>query len=79
MLMMRGSERGDLHDGDDAVAAKGVLALQRDDEIEALVQDRGIEPDGAQHRQQLAWKNLRSQASCFSVQSARRMVRMPNR
>ena len=44
-----------LHDGELAVAAEGVLALELHDEVEALVQDarervRGIEAERRQHR-----------------------------
>src|SRR6185312_919875 len=46
---------GRLHDGEIAVAAEGILALQADDEVEALVLDarkgtRRVESEGTQHR-----------------------------
>ena len=47
-----------LHDGHATAASEGVAAFERDDKIEALVQDprkrmRGIESEGAQDREQL--------------------------
>ncbi len=49
---------GRLHNGHAAVAAEGVLPLERDDEVEALVQNarkrvRRIEPQRTEHRGQL--------------------------
>ena len=53
-----GQGAGRLHDGHAAAAAKGVLAVQRDDETQALVQHAGewmrrVQPDGRQYRLQL--------------------------
>ena len=52
-----------LHDGELAVAAEGVLALQAHDEVQALVLDareraRRVEPERAQHRLDLALEVL---------------------
>ncbi len=49
---------GRLHDGIADVAAEGILAGQRDDEVQRLVEDarkrvRRVQPDRRQHRQQL--------------------------
>ena len=54
-----GQGPGRLNDGQPVFPAKGVFALQRDDEIKILVQHAGervgrIQSDGAQHRQHIA-------------------------
>ena len=54
-----GQHAGSLHDRDTARATVGILSLQRDDEIQALVQDLGegmrrVEADRGEHRDDVA-------------------------
>ena len=52
-----------LHDREAAVAAEGVLAVQRYDEVQRLVENprkrvRRVQPQRRQHRQQLVMEEL---------------------